>query len=185
MKELNLLKDYPSSNKPRIANANIRTLKHRLLAVQRSRDFFDGKRECGYGGFKYDGRWLPILKQICEKFNLSEGSKFLHINSEKGFVLKDLKKINKKISVYGTETSQYAIQKTCESIRKYVVKAEPKELPFENKFFDFVLAIGVVYCENLKNAIDVLNEIKRVSNGQSFITLATYSNKEDYQLFKN
>ena len=46
MKELNLLKDYPSSNKPRIANANIRTLKHRLLAVQRSRDF-DGKRECG------------------------------------------------------------------------------------------------------------------------------------------
>ena len=183
MKELNLLKDYPSSNKPRIANANIRTLKHRLLAVQRSRDFFDGKRECGYGGFKYDGRWLPILKQICEKFNLSEGSKFLHINSEKGFVLKDLKKLIKKFSVYGTETSQYAIQKTCESIRKYVVKAEPKELPFEN--FLICPCNRNVYCENLKNAIDVLNEIKRVSNGQSFITLATYSNKEDYQLFKN
>ena len=73
-----------------------------------------------------------------------------------------------------------AIQKTCESIRKYVVKAEPKELPFENKFFDFVLAIRSFIVA--KNAIDVLSD--EVSNGQSFITLATYSNKEDYQLFK-
>ena len=61
----------------------------------------------------------------------------------------------------------------------------PYELDYKNNFFDFVLALGVVYTQTLDKAITLLKEIDRVSNGKSFVTLASYETKKDYFLFKD
>jgi hypothetical protein len=34
------------------------------IARQYGREYFDGSRDTGYGGYRYDGRWLPITEDI-------------------------------------------------------------------------------------------------------------------------
>ena len=59
------------------------------------------------------------------------------------------------------------------------------KLNFKDNEFDFIIAIGVVYPLNLIDAITCLKEIQRVAKGNSFINLASYTNQENYWLFKN
>ena len=47
-------------SKPRIVGKNIRTIKNRIISGYRDKNFFDGDRNFGYGGFNYDGRWQKV-----------------------------------------------------------------------------------------------------------------------------
>lgn len=185
MREFNLLNGYPNPNNPRFVSKNLRTIQKRIQATGRNKSFFDGDRTEGYGGFSYDGRWKLIAERIITEYKISKHSNLLHINSEKGFLLNDLKIKSPSINIFGTETSNYAKNNSMESIRENIFDANPKSLPFPNQYFDFVIAIGVVYGFNLKDSIKVLREISRVSKGKSFITLASYDTEEDYFLFKD
>ena len=185
MREFNLLDEYPKLSTPRIVSDKSRTIKNRIIATERDKDFFDGDRDNGYGGYKYDGRWVSVAKKIISEYNLSNNSKILHINSEKGFLLHDIKNLLPDIRCIGIETSNYAIDNSLKSIKPNLLKVENYyNLNFENKSFDFILAIGVVYALSIKDAISCINEIQRVGKGKSFINLASYENEEDYQLFK-
>ena len=35
-------------------------------------EFFDGERNFGYGGYRYDGRWIPIVKNMSREYLLNE-----------------------------------------------------------------------------------------------------------------
>ena len=111
---------------------------------------------------------------------MNYNSNFLQINCEKGFLLNDIQTIRKDINIYGTETSDYAIENSMSSVKKYISKQLPYNLNFNDNYFEFVIALGVVYTQTLDNAIKVLKEIVRVSNGKSFITLATYETEEEF-----
>ena len=91
MRNFNLLSDYPKSQTTRYVGSNLRTIKHRIVASYRDKEFYDGDRNYGYGGFKYDGRWQKIANKICKEYNLNNESSFLQLNCEKGFLLNDLK----------------------------------------------------------------------------------------------
>ena len=57
MREYNLLNEYPNSLNHRLVGDNLRTIEHRIISTYRDQNFFDGDRNYGYGGYKYDGRW--------------------------------------------------------------------------------------------------------------------------------
>ena len=38
-------------------------------------DYWDGSRQTGYGGYKYDGRWKTVADQLIEKYKLKDGAK--------------------------------------------------------------------------------------------------------------
>mgnify|MGYP001160041536 FL=1 len=183
MREFNLLGDYPEPKKPRYVNQNLRTIKNRITASNRGKEFFDGDRNDGYGGMVYDGRWKSIAKRICDKYGIKDNSKILQINCEKGFLLNDLQELNPKIKIYGLESSKYAIDNALPSVKKFINYSDKINLEFEDNFFDFVIAIGTVYSLNLSDAIKCLKEIQRVSKGKSFITLGAYENEKDKKLF--
>ena len=122
MREYNLLDNYPKLDQPRFLASNLRTIKERIVAGDREKDFFDGHRNFGYGGFKYDGRWKKVVKKISEEFDINEKSSFLQLNSEKGFLLKDFKDLYPKINIKGLETSNYAIEKTLPDVKQYIDK---------------------------------------------------------------
>lgn len=186
MKKFNLLLEYPKPIKSRKIGKNLRTISHRIIASNRGFDFFDGNRNYGYGGFKYDGRWELIAKKIISRYNLKDGSNILQIASEKGFLLHEIQKLNKKINVTGLETSDYAISKSLKSIKKKIIKIKNfNDFKIKNKKFDFIIALGVIYTLNLADAISCIKQIQNLCNGNSFITLASYSNDKDYWLFKN
>ena len=75
MREFDILGKYPKPKKPRILSKNIRTIKNRIIASYRGKEFYDGKRENGYGGLKYDGRWTKIAKRIFKIYKLKQNAK--------------------------------------------------------------------------------------------------------------
>ena len=184
MKKYNLLGSYSNSKIKRIANENTRTINERIIASYRDKNLFDGERRFGYGGFKYDGRWIPIAKRICKTYNLNNNSSILQLGCEKGFLMHDIKTLYPKIKIYGIEMSNYAIKKSIKSVKKNIKLGNYTRLNFKNSKFDFVIALGVVYSLNLSDAIKCLKEIIRVSKGKSFINLSSYETKKDYWLFK-
>ncbi len=181
MGRVNLLGNYPSPKKKRYVSENLRTIKHRIVASYRSKEFYDGKRIYGMGGFKYDGRWKSIAERICKKYKLNKKSKFLELSCKKGFLLHDLKTFIPQIKVVGLETSQYAINHSMKSIKKNIKKVNSyTKLNFKSKSFDFVMALGLVYEQDLTGAIAILKEIQRVSKGKSFVTLGSYRNYKEF-----
>lgn len=184
MREFNALAGYPEPKEPRYVGPELRTIENRIVASYRGREFYDGGRNNGYGGFRYDGRWVPIAKFMAKEYELNGKSSILQINCEKGFLLHDFQEQFPGIRVRGTEISSYAIETAMDSVKSKILEAPLTDLPFDDNEFDFVIAIGVVYSLNLGDAIKSLKEIQRVSRGKSFITLGSYKTEEDLMLFR-
>jgi len=184
MREYNPLIGYPQLPQPRYVGPHIRTIRNRILASYRGRDYYDGDRNNGYGGFKYDGRWVPIAKNMYREYSLNESSAVLQVGCEKGFLLHDFHQLYPKLKVRGTEVSAYAIEHAMPTVKPYITQAPFTELPFDDGEFDLVIAIGVVYTLTLSDAISCLKEIGRVGRGKAFVTLGAYRDEEEFRLFR-
>ena len=79
MREFNPLIGYPEPKKPRVVGPDVRTIENRIIASYRGREYYDGDRNNGYGGYKYDGRWLPIARNMCSEYALNEDSAVLQV----------------------------------------------------------------------------------------------------------
>ena len=162
MKKLDLLSNYSKKKVKRYVGKGIRTINHRIIASERGEIFFDGDRNFGYGGLKYDGRWKNVAERVIKKFKLKNNSKVLQIASEKGFLLHEIKKINPKIKVLGVENSNYAINKTIKTVKKFIKKVENfSEIKNINTKFDCVIALGAIYIHTLNDAIKLLKNVER------------------------
>ena len=184
MREFDALTGYPEPQTPRAVHPNIRTIHNRIVASYRGKEFYDGDRNDGYGGFRYDGRWVPIAKNMLEQYSLDGGSAVLQIGSDKGCLLNDFLELCPTIKVRGAEVSDYAIESTMPTVKPFVHKAPFTELPFGDGEFDLIVAIGAVYSLSLPDAIKCLKEIQRVGKGKSFITLGAYETEDDFRLFR-
>ena len=184
MREFDALKGYPEPKEPRLVHPNIRTIHNRIIASYRGKEFYDGDRNNGYGGLKYDGRWAPIAKDMMDQYALGDQSAILQIGTDKGFLLHEFHRLWPSVRIRGTEISDYAIECTMPAVKPFVQKASFTELPFADKEFDFVIAIGPVYSLILSDAIKCLKEVQRVGKGRSFVTLGAYETEEDFRLFR-
>ena len=184
MREFDALKGYPEPKEPRVVHPEMRTIQNRIKASYRDREFYDGDRNNGYGGLKYDGRWIPIARSMLKEYSLGSGSSILQIGCDKAFLLHDFLQVCPGIKVRGTEVSDYAISCAMLDVKPFVLKAPFTELPFADGEFDFVIAIGPVYALNLGDGIKCLKEIQRVGKGKGFITLGAYETEEDFRLFR-
>ena len=70
MSEYNLLKTYPKGKRDVKARSKGKTDEIVNISKQFGEMYFDGPREYGYGGYKYDGRWIPVAKEIVSRYNL-------------------------------------------------------------------------------------------------------------------
>ena len=174
---------YPHSKAKRTVKDGYRTIKNRIKAFELGKDYYDGDRENGYGGFKYDGRWAKIIPTIIERYNLTNKSAVLDLGCKKGFFMHDLKEALPGIKVRGIECSQYPIDNAMESVKENIILNDYESLPYDDKEFDFVLAFAAIYMLNLRGVMDALREIQRVSNGNSYVTLGAYRTNEEKELF--
>jgi protein-L-isoaspartate(D-aspartate) O-methyltransferase len=49
------------------------------VAVRFDRDYWDGERFYGYGGYRYDGRWKKVAAAIAAHYGLKRGDKVLDV----------------------------------------------------------------------------------------------------------
>ena len=84
------------------------------------KEYYDGNRLNGYGGFKYDGRWLKLLPKLIKRYKLTSKSKVLDLGCKKGFLLKDLNILLPGVKSYGIENHSYALKKAIKCKSKLI-----------------------------------------------------------------
>ena len=184
MREFNALSSYPQP-KERVVGPDIRTIKNKIIASYRDERYYDGERNNGYGGYKYDGRWKIFVDVLEREYGLNEKSSYLQLGCEKGFLMHDIKEKYPDATVKGYEMSQYPIDHAMPSIKDDIILGAFEKLPFSDHEFDIVIAIGVVYSLTLRDCIFCLKEIQRVGKGKSFITIGAYYDEKSKRLFKD
>ncbi len=167
--------------KVRAKVAKERTVINKMYAWRLDKQYYDGSRLNGYGGFKYDGRWLKLLPPIIKRYKLTKKSKVLDLGCKKGFLLKDLNILLPGIKSYGIENHSYPLKKAVKCKSK-LIKSEYTKLPFKNKSLDFIIAFNSLYMQNLGDVIKSLKEIERVSK-KSFVVLASGENDDERNKF--
>lgn len=161
-----------------------RTIKNKFYAWQLSKEYYDGHRNNGYGGFNYDGRWLKLLPKFIKKYNLKKNAKILDLGCKKGFIMKDFKILLPKAEVWGIEDHDYPIFHAEKEIKSNIIKSPYYNIPFKNNHFDLVIGFSSIYRYNFFDMINTIKEIKRVSKN-SFVTLGAYSNIKNRNIFYN
>ena len=158
--------------------------KNKKISLKFGKDYFDGDRKYGYGGYVYDGRWVAVAKKFIKKYNLTSGDKILDVGCAKGFLMHDIKTISKKkIQVYGVDISKYAKEKAMKTVKKNIFTCNCKRLPFEDNFFDLVISINTIHNLNKLDCKKSLKEINRVSKKNAFIQVDAYENTKERKIF--
>lgn len=178
--EIDLLRNYPRSPRNLDLREEEKTPEVRALARQFGREFFDGDRQTGYGGFYYDPRfWQPVIPDFIEHFKMTSTSSVLDVGCGKGFMLHDLAELLPGITVQGIDVSSYAIENSLDSVRPFLKVANAKNLPFGDDSFDFVFAINTVHNLEREDCGQALREIQRVARLGAFVTLDAYRNEDE------
>ncbi len=175
--EVDLLVNYPKSKRDVKARGAEKTEEDRATARKFGKEFFDGDRKTGYGGFHYFPRfWQPVVPTFQKQYNLTGASSLLDVGCAKGFMLHDFRELIPGITVKGIDISDYAIENSLDSIKDDVQVADARSLPFEDNSFDVVISINTVHNFDRDECGKALQEIERVSRGKSFITVDAYRN---------
>jgi ubiquinone/menaquinone biosynthesis C-methylase UbiE len=184
-KEINLLEKLPKSKR----NIKERGLKKSSEVILKSReygfDYFDGLRDYGYGGFKYDGRWLPVAKDIVDYFGLKSGNKVLDVGCAKGFLVKDLMIVCPGLEVFGIDISNYALMHCEPEVIGRLHLGSAESLPFPDGAFDAVISINTIHNLEKAQVIQALKEIERLAPGKGFVQVDSFRTEEERKIFED
>ncbi len=149
------------------------------IAKRFDKDYWDGDRQVGYGGFTYDGRWKPVAESFAKHYHLKSGDHILDVGCGKAFLLYELTQIIPGIIVKGLDISKYAIEHAKEEIKDVLTLGHANHLPFENSSFDLIISINTLHnlhCYDLEKA---LKELERVGKKNKYIVVESYRNEEE------
>lgn len=153
-----------------------------IEAKKYSKNYWDGNRKYGYGGYKYiPGRWKEFAKKLIKLFKLKDNSKILDIGCGKGYLLKELKDINNSFKIYGYDISKYAIINSHQDIKENLfVHDIRKKTNFKNNFFDLTICNGVLHNLEINEIKFALNEIERISNKNKYCMVESYNTEKEF-----
>jgi SAM-dependent methyltransferase len=179
-KEIDLLVNYPKAKRNLDERAASKSDADRAIARQFGKDFFDGDRRHGYGGFNYMPRfWQPVVPTFKKYWDLNSQSSVLDVGCGKGFMLHDFKELITGITIAGIDISSYAIENSMPDVKPYLKISNAIKLPYPDKSFDCVISINTIHNLERNECAIALQEIERVSRGKSFITVDAYRNKAE------
>lgn len=141
------------------------------------RDYWDGSRRYGYGGYKYDGRWGAVARKLIEKYNLSNNAKILDVGCGKGHLLYEFKKLLPGLKVAGLDISEYGVENAKEEIKDSLsIHKAQDPYPFNDKEFDLAISITTLHNLYIYELKPALMEIERVAKNK-YIVVESYRNE--------
>ena len=155
------------------------------ISKQYGEMYFDGPRDYGYGGYRYDGRWVPVARDIVAHFDLEPGMRVLDVGCAKGFLVKDLMLACPGLEAFGLDVSLYALMHCEPEVVGRLHLGTAERLPFPDCSFDCVLSLNTVHNFPRPRAIKVMQEIQRVSGGRAFVQVDSYYTPEQKAIFES
>lgn len=181
MPEIDLMRLYPKG-KGRSAERPVITEEDKRISKRFDKNYFDGDRKHGYGGFNYHERfWTDTVRLLRDHYQLREDAAILDIGCAKGFMLYDFMKLMPKARLAGIDISDYAIENAVEPVKPFVQAGNAKALPFPDKSFDLVIAVNTIHNLQQEDCKQSLREIQRVSRCNAFVMVDAYRTEEQRQ----
>ena len=153
---------------------------------QMGETYFDSERLYGYGGYKYDGRWVNIVSDLINEFKLNRNSSLLDLGCAKGYLVNDYNNNNEVSSAVGFDISIYAlIESKKENMTGNFICGNFTKLPFVDGEFSFIFCKDSLHNILNKNEINcALEEINRVGQ-DSWIRVGAYKTDEQKKIIDN
>jgi SAM-dependent methyltransferase len=185
VREVDLLDSYPRVKRD-IDSRAAAVEEQREVAKQFGREYFDGDRTQGYGGYRYDGRWVRVAERFRDEYGIRPGMTILDVGSAKGFLLHDFRQVIPGVEVFGLDISEYGIQQSLEDVRPRIVRATAASLPFRDASFDVVTCINTIHNLPRVLCVQAVREIERVKRpgGRSYIQVDSWLSEEQHQKFE-
>ena len=184
MKEVNLLDKLPKAKRNVCARAEAKSPEIIAISREYGERYFDGPRTYGYGGYRYDGRWVPVAADIVKHFNLKAGDRILDVGCAKGFLVKDLLKVCPGLEVFGLDISEYALMKCEPEVVGRLHLGSASNLPFPDNSFNAVISLNTIHNLERSELITALREIERLAPGHGFVQVDSYRTPEAKAVFE-
>jgi SAM-dependent methyltransferase len=185
MAEINLCAKLPQSRRDIKARATAKSPEAVAVARQYGQAYFDGPREYGYGGYRYDGRWIPVAKDMVAHFNLKPGDCVLDIGCAKGFLVKDFMQVCPGLEAFGLDISEYALMHCDSAVIGRLHLGSCEKLPFPDNSFAAVIAVNTIHNCDRDGVIRSLKEIQRLSGGRAYVQVDSYHDEEQRAIFND
>ncbi len=151
-----------------------------IIAKQYGREYWDGHRRYGYGGYKFiPGRWKPVAQALIENYKLGPGSKILDIGCGKGFLLYEMQLLQPNLEITGIDVSQYALDNLHPDLNgNFFIHKAQESLPFRDNEFDLVVSMGTLHNLHLDELEIAFSELERVGKS-SYVMVESFRNERE------
>jgi SAM-dependent methyltransferase len=171
---------HTSTKRDCLARMNDGKVEAMKIAKLYEKDYWDGDRKFGYGGYRYiPGRWKPVAEVLVERYKLNAGSKVLDVGFGKGFLLYELQLLNPEIELFGIDISKHGLSSIPSELRAELLMQKAQEkYPWPDNTFDLVFSLATLHNLHLPELDKALREIERVGK-QGFIMVESFRNEEE------
>jgi SAM-dependent methyltransferase len=177
VRETNLLDRYPRATRD-IASRVAAVPGQREVAKRFGKEYFDGDRGQGYGGYRYDGRWIPIAERMRDFYGLRAGHRILDVGCAKGFLLHDFRRVVPGVRVAGVDISEYAIAHAMDDVRPFMALGTADALPFPDGAFDLVVSINTAHNLERARCVQAVRELERAGRGAKYLQVDSWLTDE-------
>jgi SAM-dependent methyltransferase len=185
MAEVDLLRALPKSKRDVKKREDGKSPDVVAVSKEFGEMYFDGPRAYGYGGYRYDGRWVPVARDIVAHFGLEPGMRILDIGCAKGFLVKDLMQAG--LDAFGIDVSRYALTHCEAEVVGRLHLGSAVELPFPDASFDAILSINTIHNLDREGCRTALAEMRRVVRNpeKCFVQVDAYRSAEEKDIFES
>ena len=142
-------------------------------------DYWDGDRRYGFGGMRYDGRWLPLAEDLVKHYGLKAGDKVLDIGCGKAFLLYEFTRACPGIQVAGLDISEYGLANAKEEVRPFLRQGNCTSLPWADGSFDLVISLNTFHNLQVFELDQALREMQRVGKGRAYLCVESYRTERE------
>lgn len=163
---------------------------HRVLNIDRAesarimkrwdRDYWDGSRDTGFGGYVYDGRWRPVAEEMARHYGLKPTMRILDVGCGRAHLLYEFTQVVPGIEVAGIDISGYGVETAKEEIRPFLRVGNCNSLPWPDNHFDFVFSLNVFHNLKIFDLWASLTEMQRVGRDSGkYICVESWRTEEE------
>jgi SAM-dependent methyltransferase len=149
------------------------------VARRFDRDYWDGDRRYGYGGYRYDGRWSVVAKALAETYSLPDNARILDVGCGRGFLLHEFTRLLPGCSVAGFDVSEFGLSTAKEEVRPHLFRHDARDpFPFQDRSFDLAISVNVLHNLPPQDVSRALSEMERVA-ADKFLVVESFRTPEE------